>query len=227
LVYQPVKEKVALFASYLNGFSNPSPSLNSETETYTYWKPEQADQWEGGIKLDLLDGKISSTLSYYNINVKDKVRALGDGSSLQDGTQESKGIEFDIIANPIPGLNLVAGYGYNDNTYTKDTEGNEGKRAPRTPVHVANFWLSYRLMDGLAKGLGAGIGGNYAGKTYFDVDEKFSVPSYTLFSATVFYDQPKYRVGLKLNNLADRRYWNFYGQPQKPREVLLNVSYKF
>lgn len=227
LVYQPIKDKIALFGNYLNGFSNPTPSLNSTTQIYSYWKPEKANQWEGGVKLDLFDGKWSSTISYYNIEVKDKVRALGDGTSAQDGTQQSKGFEFDIIANPFTGFNMVAGYGYNDNTFTKDTEANEGKRAAWTPVHVANVWISYRLMNGTAKGLGVGFGGNYAGKTFFDVDEKFSVPAYTIFGATIFYDQPKYRVGLKCNNLTGERYWNFYGQPQKPTEVVANISYKF
>ncbi|NSL86999.1 TonB-dependent receptor [Chitinophaga sp. Mgbs1] len=227
LVYQPVKDKVALFANYLNGFTNPAPSMDYNTMKYSYWKPEQANQWEAGVKLDLLQGKLSSTISYYDIRVKDKVIDLSDGTSMQDGIQDSKGIDIDIIANPVRGLNLVAGYGYNDNKYIRDSEEQQGKRAPWTPRHVANIWASYRFMDGRWQGFGIGIGANYADKVFFDSDEHFGVPAFTTMNGTLFYDQPKYRIGVKVNNLTNLEYWNFYGQPQKPRELLASVSYKF
>lgn len=89
------------------------------------------------------------------------------------------------------------------------------------------MWASYKFLDGAIKGLGFGAGFNYVDKVYLSVQNKFYVPQNTIFNATVFYDQSKYRIGIKINNVADTKYWNFYGQPQKPRELLLNVSYKF
>ncbi len=234
LVYQPIKDQLSIFASYLNSFRNMSSSMGissegnlSEQPAITQWKPEQANQYEAGVKMELLDGKINSTISYYDIKVANRLREVLDGVSVQDGTQISKGIEWDFIANPTPGWNIILGYGYNDNEYVKDVDGTAGKRAAWTPEHIANVWTSYKILEGRAKGLGLGAGVNYVDKVYLDVDEKFAVPAYTLLNATVFYDQPKYRVGLKFNNLADKHYWDFFGKPQKPFEFLANLSFKF
>lgn len=226
LVYQVLKDRVALFGNYVNGFRNIAPGFDNNGDVVN-WKPEQANQIEGGVKFDLFNNKLSSTISYYNIEVKNMVRAIDNITSVQDGNQKSKGFEMELIANPIEGLNIIAGYGYNDNEYELANASSEGKRAPWTPVHVANFWISYKLLEGKVKGLGFGAGVNHAGKTYMEVSNTFSVPAYTIVGATVFFDQPKYRVGLKVNNLTNQTYWNFYGQPQKPAEIVANISYKF
>lgn len=226
LVYQPIKEKIALFANYVNGFRNIAPGFDAEG-TVVSWKPEQANQLEAGIKLDLFDNKLSSTVSYYHIDVKNMVRTIDAVTQVQDGNQKSKGFEIELIANPFEGFNLVAGYAYNDNEYALYNASYQGQRAPWTPVHVANFWASYKLLQGKVKGLGVGAGFNHAGKTYMEISNKFSVPAYTIVGATAFFDQPKYRVGVKINNLTNQTYWNFYGQPQKPTEVIANISYKF
>jgi len=227
LVFQPIIDQISLFTNYQNGFTNVAPTTDAVTGELTQWKPEQAFQFEAGVKFELFNGTLNSTISYYDIKVKDKVRSLDDVTSVQDGDQYSKGLEIDVIANPVPGFNIVAGYGYNDNKYTQYEANYNDKRMPWTPKHVANLWISYKLLDGKTKGLGAGIGANYAGNTYMEISNKFSVPAYTIFGASVFFDQPKYRIGLKVNNFMNERYWNFYGQPQKPREVLGSISYKF
>jgi len=234
LVYQPIKDQLSIFASYLNSFQNMASSMGissadnlTETPVITQWKPEQANQYEAGVKMELLGGKINSTVSYYHIKVANRLREVLDGVSVQDGTQISKGFEWDFIANPVAGWNIILGYGYNDNEYVKDVDGTAGKRAAWTPEHVANAWTSYKILNGRAEGLGLGVGVNYVDKVYLDINEKFAVPAYTVLNATAFYDQPKYRVGLKFNNLADRHYWDFFGKPQKPFEFLANLSFKF
>lgn len=227
LVYQPIKNVVSIFGNYINGFKNIAPSPAETGGQLVNWDPEQSFQLEGGLKLELFGGRLNSTISVYDILVKDKVVSLDGITSTQNGDQKSKGVEFDIIANPVRGLNIVAGYGYNDNKYKNDKAGNAGKRVTWTPNNIANFWASYKFLEGKIKGIGAGAGLNYVDKVYLDVDQKFSIPSYTTMGATVFFDQPKYRVGVKVNNVTDVKYWNFYGQAQKTRELVANISYKF
>ncbi len=77
---------------------------------------------------------------------------------IQDGTQLSKGIEAEIIANPVTGLNLVAGFSYNDSKYEKADADVKGLRpATAASPYTANWWISYRLPAGTLKGLGAGV----------------------------------------------------------------------
>ncbi|MEO6631567.1 MAG: TonB-dependent siderophore receptor, partial [Mucilaginibacter sp.] len=94
-----------------------------------------------------------------------------------------------------------------------------------------NFYVSYRLPQQAIKGLGFGFGGNYAGdnKIVNSVSQgTFSLPSYTLFNASVFLDKTEYRLGLSANNLTDKHYYTGYTtvNPQKLRQFILSVSYK-
>ncbi len=230
LVIQPIKDQVSLFANYSNGFTNNAPTQNAATGVVTTWDPTQANQTEAGVKTDLFDGRLSSTISYYSIKVSDLLTSLPDGTQEQTGDQHSRGVELEIIANPFRGLNVVAGYGYNKNTYTKYVSGKidySGNRVSWIPENIFNIWASYKLPEGLAKGLGVGAGVNYSDDAYLDASNKAKTPAYTLIGASLFYDQPKYRIGLKVNNVGDKKYWNYYGVPQNPRQFLANISYKF
>lgn len=226
LVYQLMKDKIAVFGNYMNGFSNVSGSdFNGNT-----FKPNQANQLEGGFKFDL--NKISATLSYYDIKVTDITRDDPDhvNFSIQDGTQVSRGFEAELIANPISGLNIVAGYTYNDSKYTKSNASVEGLRpstsgSPRT----ANLWASYRVVNGSAKGLGIGFGGIY-GSEYYQTNTttfKFTIPPYTVLDCSLFYDQPKYRLGIKVDNLTNEKYWSYRLAAQNPTRITGNITFKF
>ncbi|MGN6437785.1 MAG: TonB-dependent siderophore receptor [Agriterribacter sp.] len=228
IVYQLVKDQVSVFGNYMNGFQN----VSGEDYNKNKFKPQQANQVEGGVKVELLDHKLNATISYYDILVKDILRNDPEHAtfSIQDGTQRSKGFELDIITNPITGLNIVAGYAYNDNKYVKADDYLVGKRGLNTPRHVANFWASYKIVNGAVRGLGIGIGGNYADKSFLMDDANSTIiDGYTVLDATLFFDQPKWRVGLKVNNIADKRYWvaNYYPVPQAPRQILASIAYRF
>ena len=43
----------------------------------------------------------------------------------------------------------------------------------------------------------------------------------------VFYEKNKYRIGVKVGNLTDEKYWSYIGSPQKPRHFICNIVYKF
>ncbi|HSC37475.1 MAG TPA: TonB-dependent receptor, partial [Chitinophagaceae bacterium] len=158
IVYEVVKDRVSLFGNYMNGFSNTGGTDYSGVS----FKPQQANQWEAGFKVDMFSHRISSTVSYYNIDVNNVTRDDPNhtGYSIQDGTQLSKGIEAEVIANPFAGFNIVAGYSYNDSKYTNANKSVQGLRpASAGPARLANMWVSYRLMKGKLSGLGVGAGG--------------------------------------------------------------------
>jgi len=227
LVAKLWKDKVSLFGNYSNGFTNVAPSLDADGSTIRKWDPQESYQIEGGFKFDLFGGRLTSTISYYDIKVKNMVRTLPDGTSEQDGTQYSRGFEAEVIANPVRGLNIVAGFGANKNRYTRYNDAYQDKKMYFIPDNIFNLWASYKILDGKAEGLGLGAGTNYVSKSNLNMVNDFYVPAYTLLNASIFYDQPKYKVTLKVNNLTDVTYWSVYGQPQNPRQFLLNISYKF
>ena len=219
LVYEIVKDQVSVFGNYMNGFQNSAPVIQPDAVKLIL-DPVYAVQYEGGIKAEAFNKKLSVTASYYNIKIDNAIRYDADGYAFQDGVQISKGVDFELITNPLAGLNIVAGYAYNDNRIEKVA------KAIGAPENVANFWTTYTFQNQL-KGLGVGAGANYVDKSYMAEDNVFYIPSYTTYNATVFYDQQTWRVGVKFNNVTDKKYWDFYGNSQAPANFLVNLTLKF
>jgi iron complex outermembrane receptor protein len=225
LVYQLVKDKVSLFGNYMNGFQNLGPVTQPDGSVLIL-NPVYAAQYEGGVKAELIDEKLSITASYYNIDIDNATRTEAN-FTIQDGKQKSKGVDFEVIGNPVAGLTLIAGYAYNDNRIIKSSNAAiEGNKATASPQSVANFWATYTLQNQL-KGLGFGFGVNHVDKNFFTSDNTFHMPAYTIYSGTLYYDQSKWRLGLKLNNLTDKKYWDIGGNSQAPRNFMASLSFKF
>ena len=93
---------------------------------------------KGGVKLDVFNGKLSTTLSYYSINVTNILRAdaAHPNFSIQNGTQLSKGFEAEVIANPFTGFNLTGGFAYNDSKYTLADADVQGLRPKYCTVAI-------------------------------------------------------------------------------------------
>jgi iron complex outermembrane receptor protein len=234
LIYQPIKESISIFANYQNGFNNPDVYTDANGES-AIPKIQNANQAEGGVKMALFNGKLNGTLSVYRIKVTNIIRSIPGSAffgSVQDGTQTSKGFEAEVVANPVSAINIVAGFSYNDSKFTKGDPDVLGLR-PNTAgsPYLANVYVSYRLPQSFIKGLGVGVGGNYASnnKVINSVSQgSFELPSYTLLNASVYLDRPKYRFGLSGNNLTDKHYYTGYTtiNPQRLRQFVLSASYK-
>jgi iron complex outermembrane receptor protein len=231
LIYQPVKDMVSIFANYQNGFSN----RNGQDKDGTKFTPEHANQIEGGVKLNTADGKITGTLSYYNIKVDDIVRTdpSNPNFSIQNGTQKSQGLEAEFVANPVNGMNVVAGFSYNKSVIEQATADVEGLR-PTTAgsPYLANLWVSYRFQQPALKGVGLGFGGNYASDNKVvnsNTVGVFTLPSYTILNASAFYEKAGYRFGLTANNFTNKKYYTGYTtvNPQRLRQFILSAAYKF
>jgi len=79
----------------------------------------------------------------------------------------------------------------------------------------------------MLRNIGLGFGGNYVSDNFFDAENTIVIPKYTIINASVFYDQPKWRLSLKANNLSNEKYWTNYGIPETLRQYLANISFKF
>ncbi|QPH39961.1 TonB-dependent receptor [Pedobacter endophyticus] len=223
LVYQALKDRLSVFASYSNGFVNKG-AVQQQDGSVSVFKSEQANQIEAGMKIETRDKKLSGSISYFNILVTNKVR-FDDVTRLQiqDGSQRHSGVELDLFATPIPGLSINAGYTYLNPKYEKIEAQLQGKLPVTTPKHAANLWASYKF----ANGIGLAIGGNYAAKSFGNNANTFTLPAYTVINSSVFYEWNNLRLGLKVNNLGNQKYWDINYYPQNLRQFIGNVGYRF
>lgn len=230
LVIQPIPDMVSIFGNYQNGFTN-KPGKDWEGNTFD---PEEANQFETGVKVDLFGGKLASTISYYNIKVKNVLRAdpQHPSFSIQDGTQRSQGIEAELIAHPVKGLDIVLGYAYNDSRFLEASDDVKGLRPDVSgSPHTFNSWVSYSF-SGALKGFGIGGGVRYQSDNKIVNSRSngvFTLPEFTLVDASAWYDTGKWRFGLKSNNLTNQEYYVGYTtmNPQQLRSIYGSISMKF
>ena len=253
LVYQPTKD-MSLFASYSNSFT---PNTGTTVDLKAI-KPSIIDQYEVGIKKDFWRGILSTNVTVYQItnsNLAQTAEFKADGSSNTDtslkilsGETTSKGVEFDIVAKPIKGLNIIAGYSYNDMRYTKTSglKGSfiEGDRLARTPAKTANLSFFYTLPSGALKGVSVGALGNYIGKrvggwnNQIDAslpngiyDREIPLEGYTTIDASVGYSWKQFSILCRVSNITNVLNYtvheNYSVNPIAPRQVMTSLKYKF
>ncbi|MFV5696129.1 TonB-dependent siderophore receptor [Flavobacterium sp. LB3P122] len=237
LVIQPNKD-LSLFASYSNSFT-PNTGTTVDLKPLD---PSIIDQYEIGIKKDFWKGILSTNVTVYQIqnnNLAQTVQFGADGISpnvntnlkeLVGGTK-GKGIEIDITARPVLGLNINAGYSFNETKISKSsgTSGSlvVGDLLARTPKHTANLSFFYKLPSGVLKGLTFGAIGSYIGnrtggwndryvwtenkpattpKKYTVTIEDRDIPlqGYTTIDASLGYDWENVSILCKVSNITDK-----------------------
>ncbi|MBT1704750.1 TonB-dependent receptor [Chryseosolibacter indicus] len=245
LIYQIIPDKVSAFANYMNGFKNIAAAELYDTEgertgVFRTFKPEHANQMEFGVKSNLLSDKVVATISYYDINVSDVVSSdpANIFNSLQRGGEiESKGFEVDVNASPVEGLNFIVGYSYNDSKVIKGDEASVWLETGKRPIsagakNLVNAWATYTFKSGPVNGLGIGFGGNYIDELPI-LDSKttgrFTLPAYTIINGSLFYNTNAMRISFNINNITDKEYYTGYStiNPQKPRNFVVSLAYKF
>lgn len=246
LVYK-LKETTSLFASYANNFA-----VNSGTDVYgNALAPSMIDQYEVGVKNDLLKGNLSVNVTAYRIvnnNLAQTAQFTADGvtpnnnTALKEltGQTTSDGIEIDIAGRPAKGLDVTAGYSYNYMRYTKtpDAKGNykEGERLVNTPAHTANATIFYSV-----KKFRVGATYNYVGERTGgwnntieqaqQYDRRIPVKGFSTIDVTAGYTFRKLSLLAKVSNVTNSfSYYvheNYSVNPVPPTQVITTLSYRF
>ena len=250
LVYRPT-ETTSLFASYSNSFS-----VNNGVDIYSNALPPSIiDQYEIGIKNELIKGKLSVNLTLYRIINNNLAQtapftlngAVNNNTLLKElaGETTSDGIEVDINSQPVKGLNILAGYSYNymRYTHTKNAKGNyiEGERLVNTPAHTANSSIFYTFQKGNLKGLKIGAAAFYIGNRLGgwnntqqqtqSYSRMIPVSGFTTADISAGYGYKKISLMLKVSNLFNTfNYYvheNYSINPIAPRQVIGTIAFKF
>lgn len=199
--------------------------------------PEEGVQYEVGAKYEPegFDGLF--TVALFDItreNVLTNDPSGGAFDNIQEGEQQSRGLEIEGLFEPIEGLTTKFAYTYQNVEITEtNTASEKGNTPSGIPEHTASAWADYTLNSGPLSGLGVNGGIRYLGSTFATDANNVKVPSTTLFDAGIHYDLDAYRFALNATNLTDERYvtscadstnWCYYGQG---RTILASVKYRW
>jgi iron complex outermembrane recepter protein len=230
LVYQP-SDRISLYASYATAFN---PVIFGTSRTGAAFDPETGRQFEVGIKGDLIPGRLSATLAAYDITKKHVLISdpEDDRFSLQTGEQKSRGIEFNLVGQPVSGWDVALSYAYTDAFVSEDTTIPVGDQLTGSAKHQFGLWNSYQIQRGSLKGFGLGLGLYYVSDREAVLpNTAVDLPSYFRVDAAIFYKRDNWKFQLNVNNLTNVDIYNARGNgliaPQPPISVLGTISYTF
>jgi iron complex outermembrane receptor protein len=206
IVYQPI-QPVSLYASYSRAFNPATPGTILVSGAAA--EPERGTQYEAGIKAEFLQGRLSSTLAFYELTRSNVLTPSPTDpfASVQTGEQRSRGVELDVAGEILPGWRVIASYAYTDAQITEDNRYEVGNQLINVPENSASLWTTYEVQTGGLKGLGFGVGLRYVGEREGDLENSFSLPSYLRTDATIYYKRNNFRAALNVNNLFDTEYF--------------------
>lgn len=205
------KNGVSPYFSYSTSFM-PVAGTTYEGKAFN---PTKGDQYEVGVKYqptnNILVTGSAYTISEENVTTTDPAHTT---YNIQTGRTRSRGFELEARAVPLPGLNLIASYAYNDIQIRSDTNKNNiGNRPLGAPANLVSGWITYDIQQGMFKGVGLGGGIRYNGYTFGDNANSFKVPSFVIGDMQAHYDLKNSfptinstLLQLNINNIADKKY---------------------
>lgn len=214
IVYKPA-ENISFYGSYTRSFK---PVIGRETSldpvtndliTGDPFEPEKGTQYEVGVKADLLDNKLSTTLALFHL---ERTNVIEEGAnsplgSQQTGKQRSQGVEVSVAGEITPEWNIIASYAYTDAIISEDDVFTEGNSLRNVAKNAASLWTTYQIKSGNLRGWGLGLGLYYVGERQGDFNNSFSLPSYLRTDASLFYRRRNLAASLNFQNLFDVNYY--------------------
>ncbi|PWB83787.1 MAG: TonB-dependent siderophore receptor, partial [Methylocystaceae bacterium] len=217
LLYQPLP--------WLSLYGNFTQSLGAnqlDTQNRTL-APQRGEQYEGGLKAELLDKRLLLTIAYFditktNVPVADPTNAA---IRLLIGKARSQGVEIDLTGQIDDNWSVIANYTHDDvrtvvgaatdpaTAYARQLAV-AGSILPGSPRNYGNLWVKYDAGDAF-KGLSLGAGVSASSDQFGDTANSFVLPSYALLNGMIAYTTKieDFTVTAQLNvkNITDTVYY--------------------
>ncbi len=209
-----ITPRATAYATWSNGFLAGGFNYFSANSLETfYYQPEHTTNYEVGLKTNWFDNKLTANLALFYMDIRDKqVReedpngGVGVWKFTNAGRAHSQGVEVELTAKPLTGLELQGGLGYAYTViddWTTVTDGvaysYQGKRLPWAPDLTYHIGAGYTHPSGIFAR--ADLYG--AGTQYFDAENSLSQDGFALVNARVGYAFNHWEVALWGKNIFD------------------------
>ena len=228
LLYQ-LTPAVGLFANASTSF-RPNNGLDRNSRPFD---PEQGIGYEAGLKLDLLDDRLSATLAAFHLTKENVLTAdpLDPGFQTAAGEARSQGFDLQVSGQLSDALRMIGAFAFID---AEVTQGDDALPAGSRLLGVARQSGSllgvYEFQDGWLRGSDIGAAFNYVGDRSGQTGSHFELPAYHTVDLLAHYAfSPRVKVGAHLNNLFDEKYYersysNLWVMPGEPRNLSFNLT---
>lgn len=234
LVYS-IKPNLNVFATINKGF-DPFEASNSLQIFNAPFKPVTSTLLEGGLKGNFFNDKLSASLSLYQLTLNNVAVNANNASNpdlfVQQGQEQSNGIEAEATGNILPNLSVSLAYAYCDAKITQSLVPEQvGRRLENAPLHSSSSWVKYTFNQGQLKGFGLAIGSTQESERN-TLDANFKLPGYIIFKGELHYTTKHFNAAAVFNNFTNQTYWmgaynNINKWPGQPANYLINIGYRF
>jgi iron complex outermembrane receptor protein len=267
-----VAPDVLVYATYsrgsksggINATSLPVDALGNTLFDLAVVAPEKVNNYEIGLKSQFLGGKLTVNLAAFRMDIDDYQSIINDTISVPTrsyigsvGKVRSQGIELDVKARPVEGLNLYAGGMYNPAKYASYPDAQcpfealapgqprvcdlSGQRLPGAPRY--SFSAGGDLTVPASDRLDAVFGADYAYRSFYYSsynNSRYSiVDGFGLLNlrAGVRTSDGKWEATLWGRNVLDKVYFHqtgadstggrVFGRPADPRTYGITARHQF
>lgn len=222
-----IKPNFSVYASYAEGFS---PQFVNRCSGGLV-DPTLTKNREIGAKLDLFGGKLSLTGSAFKLSLSNQISYDGANDCYETlNGQTTKGLEFDMQGQLLPGWSVIANYTYNTFKDASDPD----RIFAGSPHHKGSVWMTYTLQEGGLKGLGGGFG--VTANSRYDGSRvaryPYKLPAQARVDASLFFERYPWSITLGVKNLLDDRLYGtasttIYIPVEIGRTAMLTVKRSF
>ncbi|WP_400770375.1 TonB-dependent siderophore receptor [Methylosinus sporium] len=195
VVYQPLPW-LSLYGNFTQSFG----ANNGLTNRLIPLAPQKGEQFEGGLKAELLDKRLTLTMAYFDIHKTNipYTDPTDSSNTLLIGKARSQGFEFDLTGRIDDNWSVIANYthddvrtvqgasSYNPLTLSATQLAVAGTKLPASPRNYGNLWVKYDA-DGQFDGLSLGGGVTVVESSLGDNANSFVLPGYTLVNGMIAY----------------------------------------
>ena len=228
LLYQ-LTPTVGLFANASTSFK-PNNGLDRSDRPFD---PEQGIGYEAGVKLDLLDNRLSATVAAFHLTKENVLTADPVDASFQTaaGEARSQGFDLQLSGQLTDALRVIGAFAFIDAEVTKGDEAlPAGSRLLGVARQSGSLLGVYEFQDGWLRGSDLGAAFTYVGDRSGQAGSDFSLPAYHTVDLLAHYAfNPRIKLGAHLNNLFDEKYYersysNLWVMPGEPRNLSFNLT---
>jgi len=217
IVYKPI-DGLALYANNSTAFQ----LVGARDASGSLLPPIKGEVLEFGFKTALKEGRISSTVTYFDFDVTG-IPIANPPSPFQipAGKQNNTGFEVDLAFRPVDDWQIIGTY------YTGDMMGVDGKRLANSINKTWSLVSRYDFSSGPLKGVTLGV------SVYHQGDRSGAAwPSFTTTNLFAGYARDAWSLMVNVDNLEDKRYsyggWGpFYQDVAPPRNAKVTFAYRF
>lgn len=217
-----VQDDMLLYGSYARGFRAGGLNTNATNPAQVPYEPEHSDNFEIGWKNMFLDNKLKLNLTvFYLEQHNQQISTAMDGINaliLNVGEMHNKGLELEITALPVKGLQVDWNISYSRARYTSLLLYSAEAQAPvnykgNQPINtppVSSMLAAQYIYDfvGSKRKLAAFVRGEYRylDKYYFDFINGLNQPAYSLFNAKTGITSKRFELNFWARNITDKKY---------------------